>query len=645
MAPLQPRRPWFLALYVVAAFALLIVAALGLAAYKDQNLWASWAFRVIVLFLAIRFVLGYTEHRHVRPLKGSSRRRQLGTQVELLGSGPARTLQRRAGNERRVKPLEAEIFALAITNPSLLRQRVTEQYEPERRTLRQRVTVEIQMPSELITNSTLSPQEDTETAQSQGGHTPDEETASANSPMPAATDSSDFGTSSNVGPSADFLELESILFPVIVPYKGDLNDNFRILDAKGEPVPTLAYSEYLQVAASVLRMLLLKAYDLKNGETGPELPKSMLDAEKVALRCIIERGQPDSQDVIKAAKKIAALKETAEWTEREESGQLNPEMLQLAAEFVRAVANRYAMVALAKCETNGRLLLCYERTIVPDLKIANEFKKGQRSRWIKDRLCLLLGARPIALTLVLKGAPTCRSFHLTTTCPEGLYLREQIVAGIEEYITGRDRQREAIPPYYRMQWRLGQRYSHFYSRFLPPPRESQNEKFPQLKVIFLETPPGSLFRSSIVALGSSALIWIVGYIVSHGGSLQNGAPVVLLALAAGVAAWLGYDAQSRRLLEGTLAARVSLIWTALTSVAAAALLMAYQAHAPVPLKTFRLPGNVTFLNISHLSWAILSALAIGNSIAITYLAAFRTWEYKYLCSRRRTIESGAVEEV
>lgn len=253
----------------------------------------------------------------------------------------------------------------------------------------------------------------------------------------------------------------------------------------------------------------------------------------------------------------------------------------------------------------------------------------------------MLGARPVALQIPLTMAGTAQSYHLLIRSEDGLYLGQQDCPGISEFLNKRipDRPADIPPPYYRFRRRLGQSYAHFYTRFFP--EHTATVPPPKVKVLFFETPPGSTFRALVAAAASAVLVWAVGIGITYGSveELGTDAPAVLLAFPAVAAAWLGFDQPGRRLLEGTMASRASLLLTAVTSVLASALYILHRTHAPLPALRDHFQFSVLF--ISRPSWAILFLIAFTNFVLISYFYVIRTWTFMQLASRQTARESDA----
>lgn len=526
---------------------------------------AEAASRTGAFLLALAILVFYTYVQHVEPTERSHREMP----VRPVPLSRAVELQRLASAEPRLTATEARVFAFAILRPSELWQRITESFETDQQTMRQRVTIQGYLPRRLRKRDAVE-----------------------RTPMPT----------------------ESVLLPVLIPLKGELSDKLTLTAADGSALPALSYGEYLQMTAKVLRMFLLMGYGLDRGEP---LPAEAAEVERRALQRLMHRGKwvPDGD------------RHPADLIERLPAVHSVPVML--AAELVRALCDRYALVALVPME-NGRFVVSYERTIVPGVHFADRERPGWRAgltRWLR----VLLGASPVDLTLRLDNATICKSYHLVVNCPAGLYLGEQTSSGLIEAQAAALGDGE-IPPYSRFRRRAGQQYAHFYSRFFRPADASGPT--PEVKFRFFEVPPGSLFRAAVAAATCFFLILLVGIVVSRATDHDPGtdAPAFLLAFPAVAATWLGCEAPAKRLFEGTLAARLSLIVTAASSVAASGLFMFYSADTRWPDVAW--PGGGSVLGITEISWSALALLAFLNAFIVVYMSLRQTCNYNHLCSYR-----------
>ena len=622
----------------------LLVLFLAVASFGIGDLgWNSklyWIARGSAGLLAV--ICGYLYMRtseSVRMLK-SPRDPQDDIKLIPLPERQLQSLKVNASNAINMGFAEAQIFALATIYPAALRQRISERYEPQRRTMRHTVSMAIKIPSDKL--GLLN---------GPNAHDADSNNVDATEAEPLAK------------------QALSIPLPAILLPKGELNDEFFVYGNGDEILPAYSYSEYVQLAARVLHVLLAKAFDTgignsqNNSETpsSPSEPESSIQtAEDAALRCILHRGPIENDDVISAVRGISSLQQRIPVQEDlpeellEERWQART-LVQLAAKFVAKLAYEYAIVVPAECRTDGRISLRYERIVIPSVKLS-ERTDGSRGasiiwlvRWSKDRLRFLLGARPVELTVPLENAYTCQSFHMTVVCPEGLYLRDQLVPHINEYLHNNARPTN-VPPYCRLRRRLGQPYAHFYSRFFPEPKKpelrqgDEQSKIleytplrpPYLRLTFHEVPPASMFRAALVAVSTTMLIWLVGLVVSRvpNGVLHTDVPVFLLAFPAIIAAWMGFDSPGRRLFEGTLGARLSLIYSALCAIAGSGLFLIYITRLDILHGKFS--AQLSILGIGQVSWGVLFVLSALNSIYAFYFALLRTWEFVYLSSRSIT---------
>ncbi|MGW5052539.1 hypothetical protein [Actinokineospora sp. NPDC004072] len=400
-----------------------------------------------------------------------------------------------------------------------------------------------------------------------------------------------------------------VFLPVVVNKKGDLLDDFHVHEMNGDGVLWLSYRQYLSLVARVLRRLLLTAYQLSAGE---DLPKAAAQAELMALQAIVRRVDTRSNAGMdySAADQIAKLSVTL------------PGLRTLAVLFVRQLTSNYAVVARVSNTQGRHQKFRYQLTMTPRVK----FTRTESSRtWsLSGFFRLIFGARPVALNLDIANAGTCESFHLHVHAPNDLYLARQEAVGLENVLK-RTAEQAPTPPHCRFRRRLGQPHAHFYARFMPAFRPGERAS---IRLHFYEVPPGSVFRATLTALAGLAILWLVGYVNSRHSDPGTDAPAFLLAFPALAATWLGFDSPSRKLLEGTLSARLSMTMTALLSIVGTGLFMLHKAG---PQRIWpKLPEGISFLGISDATWAVTVAVAFLNAFYIAYLCIIRTWQYSHL---------------
>jgi hypothetical protein len=528
----------------------------------------------------------------------------------------------------RMNGLQARILALAILEPGELRQRVVEHYRPNQRTLEQEVAVEVKVPMRLL--------------------------------LPRA------GLNETVGESdataakkaADSVYAEAdLLFPVLVIPKGVFTDNLEVVGADGERVPILTYREYLQVTARMLRLLLCLAYGISTANDVPRFPQveepaldhNPLHVEHRALCEIIKRAQANVSvkqvlgisPVSGKALDVARLLE--ELPIPDPSGQI---YLQMAAALVRKLSLHYALVAALDLPTDRRLLIRYRRTLIPELELRSDGEAADPNllkrtyRRLKGWLRVLLGSRPVNVTVSLDNAWTCRSYHVRVDAPEGLYLARQRLIASEDYLAQKAED-APTPVHYRFRRRLGQSYAHFYGRFFPIPLK--NERRPKIQLDFHEVPPGSDFRAAIASAAAFGLIWVVGFVLSRKGNPGTDAPALLLVFPGIAASWLGFDTITHRLFEGTLAARLSLALTTLISLGASGAFILSQSglsrfYGPVP-------DGVSVLGVYRWPWAILTVVAFANTLYMAFRWLRHSWQFKHLAERPDPDQETVIDRV
>jgi hypothetical protein len=555
---------------------------------------ASITTRILAAVILLIIVTWFCWRNYYRPMMDS----HLETKVWPLPDAQVYVLQRSAG--RLAVTLEqARTFALVTLAPTLMRERITERYEPSQRTLVQRVTIEAHLSEGLIRPSLGAKRKETSSGDSQS----EREHDSA-------------GITNN-----------SILVPLLIPPKGVLVDNLRVRDAADAELPVLSHRQYLQVVANVLRTLLNVAY----GEPLDEKRHAQaLRAEHMALTAVMRRGR--ALDDISGVEAIRQLGDAP-----------NQEALTLAARLVEKLTSNYAIVAPVPWPPDRRFVVSYERWITPSLQLA-DINSGFL-RWLKARARLLLGARPVDIRIPLENACTSQSYHLIIDGHDGVFVGSQRSSRLERYCQAHaDRGRELLkkkkiallspPPYFRFRRRAGQRYGHFYTRFFPEPIEGlrEGDELPGVRFRFYEVPPGSIFRAAVAAFAGTLLLWLIGFVSSRKADPGTDVPAFLLVFPAIAAAWLGYEGTgARRLLEGTLAARISLLITALCSIAGSGLFMIFKAQ--LSYLHWRNPYHMHILGNASLSWNLLILISCLNALMVSFLYLTRAWVFMHLSSR------------
>ncbi|MBM0255699.1 hypothetical protein [Micromonospora sp. 4G55] len=641
-ASMPSPRSTFLICFLLALLFVFVIAGTP----PGWGAGIKWTTRALAGVILVLLLAWHTRRRYYWPQTRSHQP----TRVWRLPDNQVNILQRSAGQTKALSRLNeadsarARAFTSAILFPASVRQRITERYEPSQRTLTQHVTIDAQLHPRVV-RQILHPEDKTI-----GGRQPSvplqrqagiEETRAEGSA--SSNDAADR--------SGGVHDQPVILFPVLVPRKGEMVDNLRVLAADGSALPVLSYRQYLQLIAQVLRTLLDIAY---GADISQSTHSKAFEAEHIALRAVMRRAEntePDDDDSGSHELDVAANLTDGPKV-------VNSAALRLAAQLVKKLTSHYAVVAAIPCPPDGRFVVSYERMMTPALELA-PIKQGVLS-WLKARARLLLGSRPVDFSISLDNAWTTQSYHLLIDAQDGVFVGVQESEELIGYLDAHWNRRKEIrrdearkyrsnssamggagstvesttpPPYYRFRRRAGQRYAHFYTRFFPEPMEElkKEHRMPNVRFRFYEVPPGSVFRAVITASAAALLIWLIGFVASRKADPGTDVPAFLLVFPAVAAAWLGFDGQPRRLLEGTLAARISLVTTVLCSIAASGLFMIHKAD--LPYFRWENVADMQVLGIASLAWSVLTVLAVLNAAAIGYAYLARTWEFMHLSSR------------
>lgn len=474
-------------------------------------------------------------------------------------------LLRREGLRKGLSPEEARLFVRAILKPESMRERVIESYEANRRTLHQKVTINLKLD----------------------------------------------------GDCCDYTKGQKVNLPLLVPAKGELLDDFRVFDTEGRPVRTLPYRGYLALTAAVLHYMLVEtpAGREEEGFAGDEDPREALwEMERSALRHIMRPRFALSKHVIDRTRRDMEKKSKR----LGESPQIS-----LALSLIERLTTHYVVVACVNVPEDGQLTVSYERTVIP-----SQVKEKAAVPRLKRLIGVVLGARPMYVSVPLANAWTSQSYHLQVAGPEGLYLSHQAIEPDSSSIY------VSSSAYATFRRRLGQRYGHFYARSLPVPGSADTK--PEARFTFYETPPGSDFQATVAAVSTFLLLWIIGFVVSSAHPaddvLGSDAPVLLLAFPGVAASWVGYEAQSG-LLSRSLSALVSLIGTVAFSIAGSALFMLYHGHIHPEVFEHKIPDGFAVLGVNKIWWAVLIVLSLANAMMIGYRWIVRSRMYSRLASR------------
>lgn len=509
------------------------------------------------------------------------RRSHKKTKLNELQEGHIRTLQQLAGLDDALEWRHVRTFVESIVDPRALCQRITETYRPLEHSLENHVLIEAELPESappVVHRRSLWSRRSTEPNRS--------------------TDTP---------------------FAVLTPRKGQLIDGFELEDGSGGVVPTRSYREYLLLVTTVMRALLYRSYATRRGA---QLTHRALEAEKAALDCIASRAANDGDPGVLALRSL-------------EQEVVSVTALELTIELTKALSTHYAIVASVSCVSGNRVVVRMKRTVVPAV-VSPGGKRWRLFGRLKDTLRMALGARPVNLSVPLDLAWSAQSYHLYVHSEPGLYLGHQDPSELVDYLKkygNPDPDSDSPPTHHRFRRRLGQEYAHFYFRYLPSP-PTPDDEVPCVRFTFFEIPPGVIFRAFIASAASTVLIWMIGVLLSSARvpqPLGTDAPAFLLTFPAVAGAWLGFHEVPRRLLEGTLASRLSLIVTAACSILASGLYIAHQSKQSFALA--RIESGYSIVGIEFKVWSALTLVALANSLFVAYLYLVRLMTFRHLTVR------------
>lgn len=391
---------------------------------------------------------------------------------------------------------------------------------------------------------------------------------------------------------------DPLYLPITLARKGTLFDDLQIMTEDGGECPSLSYSEYLSLVATVLRQLIA----LANEDAFDEYTRHLEDE---LLEYISDRAPKNSSDASSARKLLSRLQTL---TGKSAAGRLSVNLankLIFQYPIVVPVPPSGATAGWIVLRTVQRRLLPLDspnwRWLVP-------------MPWLLDRARKLLGVRPSAFNVSLETAILTSSYHLEFMGPPGTYLARQEVTGIDA--GGRS--------YIRMRRRLGQRYAHLYMR------EASRRKVRQvldarLRMHFFERMPGSMGPASVSAVSAFVLLCIASSLDNAGGGQRGDIIAVLLAFPGIVAAWIGLERPGGP-IGGSMAARLSSLLTVLATLIGTASYFGVITDGA---------DWISELSIGYAkgNWVIIVGIAALNAIWTSYSWIRRSYEYSAILGR------------
>ena len=419
----------------------------------------------------------------------------------------------------------------------------------------------------------------------------------------------------------NILDSESFYLPVLQPVKGDLVDNFRIIDGSGGSMTNLSYLETIELAAIGLRTLLIVA-------TGIPYEKwtTTRAAELVLLELIARRGLSTTKSIKMSTRQGLRLLE----------GKGGKEAKDLIRTYLSSISAGYPIVAVVpkSLVVMNRVLVRYEQTIIPS---------SHGDGW-GGKLRTGLGVRPSQVTIPVDLAQTAGSYHLRINGPPEKYVVEQVLrcADCRKLLRRAGRDNVAAcdhangvenpdDSHFRVRGRFGQNFTHLYMRGYAN-RRYRNIRFEML-VRFNETPPGSRASATVTAIAALIFIWVIGHLTADHESVTNSdLPAILLALPAIAASWFGLAAGTDALVGSSLHARLSLIISGILSIASVIIYLLQSASA-IAASTQAHPRHVTLAGVTSTPWVVLMIIAFLGFLYILWHLLARVRNYMSLIRR------------
>jgi hypothetical protein len=482
---------------------------------------------------------------------------------------------------------QAEIFIRTIVQPRTLQSRVVEDYRPDRRVMRRQVTLDVQLPSRIVSS------------------------VQAHS------------------------EPQMVLYPIMVPPKGVFLDQLTVHDAAGQILPTLSYQEYLKVAASVLHRLIATACDTQPVDLPPEAAQRELQAIWGIIKRI-DGADEDSAVAREAARSLQTLRVVSSDPERRTA-------IRLAAELAEVLTTHYAIVVAIPLPQTGSFIVKYETTLIPTIDPAGK-------SWIR-KLKAPISIPSSQVVLPILNAWTAQSYHVTVQYPDDYYLSKQQLIIPHEYLNQTARGAPAPPYVRfrrRLGQPYGHFYARFLPspREVAERRVDKGEAVttaeapPRLLFQFREVPSLTFRNAWLAAIALAVLTWIIGYSISRFGTMTLSADIPALVLVApGIAAtWIGFGTTTHRLAGDTGAVYFFNVSTALISLCATGLYLLSGGYRISGTSRWLGISGANLLGIRSWPWAVLAGLAVLNVFYVSYLWWINSQWLRQLETRQREIE-------
>jgi hypothetical protein len=380
-------------------------------------------------------------------------------------------------------------------------------------------------------------------------------------------------------------------------------DELKILDAKGATLRVLDQNETLECLESSVITLLLMAYREDSLEGLPSEAQEVLSRIIYSITTSLTSRRPLSFDV----ETILAL------------AAVDRAHLMLAADLMTRISNRRPVIIEAPSAAT-KIHARFESTSLYRIRYGDSGPTAMSSL-PTAMSSLVMAARVMSgsgLDLVsvdLSLATTAQEYELWIRIPDGYYVKRTSTedATLDELPFIEILAKNSIP------------YAHLRLRSRPNGRGRHSQQSAHFQVMLGEIPPGQSVAASLAALIGCATVWLFARTIAHSSSLGTDAPALLLAAPAAAASWLGIDAPTKKLSNGPLRVRLSLLCTFTMSIMATSFFVLHQAGLHTgPSKIF---VRVTVLGVAEPTWIALVAISALNLVSIASYAIRETRDY------------------
>jgi hypothetical protein len=396
---------------------------------------------------------------------------------------------------------------------------------------------------------------------------------------------------------------ESIILALAIFHPSTLVGEVSVTDRDGKPLRVLGREEALRALETVLTVLLLSAVGeaTSTAQLGPE--------ERKLMRDVMNRIE-NPRDTSSAVNELA-----------ERALGLYPEVVasRFVARFIATVTAGVPLLVEVPLPADGGIEMQYERVLTYDLPMGRSLL-SQVSAFLR----FLVGSGPTKLVVGLSHMNLARNYKVWVRVPDGYYLRSQELTGVQA-------SRRSVVVRLRMRRGQGLPYAYLEAD-LAADRSSSVDVDPRWRLSFSEVPPGKTFNAALAAGLCVLSVWLVGRVSSQPTNLGVGFPALFLALPTAAAGWLSFESPARRLSEGSLGARISLLCTLGLSLLGGTL---YVLAASRSVQS----GDATAIGISLLGvsepvWILVLTAAVVNATVISYSCIRETADYVRLLSGR-----------